>query len=495
MAQIYKEQVQAEVPVTAPEFEGMDIAEQKRQEGVAQVDQVSKQLETQYQQSTEAYMNENENLSKDIVKNAYELYPDNPAKFTETVNKGMKNVYQEMPSEAEAVQVGTQMQLFKTSYDARILSNNKKKARKQRNASLKASFKTDMDYLKDSVYLTYNDPDGFESPELNNARTEYNMRLENLNRKKDVRDENGNYVLSDAQRAQITEFYDNKDYYALSQSMARNYNDNPAHYESQMEFIRNNPDEASVEFGLSEDARDKALGDMEAVVRNDKTPERLAEDLDTRERINTQYGMLEVEDGEITKGKYAHTKDLAPMLLDMDDNEAAYNTSTKLKEELIEKKRVVAKAIYEDTRKDLRSIGSKDKGKAYVVNSLDSIYGVQEGQEPPFDTKMELAELYARVEVAADKQGIDLDSNTNEDRKRAAQLANLVADNQALDYANAMGMGLTMDDVANNPVRRNEIVASYRAAKNVKKTLDAPKYRGEEYKSVRGVVLAGLGGY
>ena len=141
-------------------------------------------------------------------------------------------------------------------------------------------------------------------------------------------------------------------------------------------------------------------------------------------------------------------------------------------------------------RSDTKGMLGKNKAKTEMISTIDSLFGVQEGQPVPYDTKIEMASLYAKVQVEADKQGINIDSSGNDNRRKTAQLANLVADTQASEYAQRMGQNYSVKQLAENPTLRDKIVRTYLAKESMESVQRATYANMGD---VSETVLAGMG--
>ena len=92
MVQFYKQKEITDFTPSRPDLEGLQQTGQQSQKALGALEGLGDQFMKAYQQETKTYREQNNKLGEEIVKNAYELYPDDPQQFNATVQNGLKGM-------------------------------------------------------------------------------------------------------------------------------------------------------------------------------------------------------------------------------------------------------------------------------------------------------------------------------------------------------------------------------------------------------------------
>lgn len=171
-----------------------------------QLMQSAMQDEQKVAQITNTYRARNVQLGNNIIKEAYESFPDNPTAFNEAVNKGFQKQIKAIPTEDDKLEFMANMEIAKSPYNTRVNTNFDEKMERIQKNTWKDFSRESVVRFSENASMFYTRKEGWQDLLIPLKEAYDNV---------DELDKNGNYVLSAHERATVKDAWENKGFYGI----------------------------------------------------------------------------------------------------------------------------------------------------------------------------------------------------------------------------------------------------------------------------------------
>lgn len=448
MAQIYEEKAQVKrqsLPVDTAEMEYFNKKANFNLGNVEKWADETIQVETKRRVEQEkSLMDLTELQASTVYKNAIELYPYEPGKYSEYVSKGLKEVYDAVPDSDGKRNIMAKVAINGSNYDAKVASNKMDKDEKVSIDRVKELTTDKMQrgiaglqysYLSEKMAADMTPEERLEWGK--NAIDAQVQMKEAYNTIYNARDRRGNAIYSDTDRAWAKEAYENREVLGMTEYIAA-YADKD--YEGCAKLIN--------DFSLGEDEvsrqkTEESKKDMQAVLEKRVTPQQLIANKEAQIKIAAKANEIGLDDGKV-KGKYNNLNASVDYL---NETEQAYENGVYLKEEEKKKgrERLVQASMFfadqiesefprvEGQRRwwDHLFKAEPNASEQAIIDINTSLSDLQEASGMDDDTmKIAKKDMYKQVFGQAQESGQNMKSKKAEDKEAIRQLSNAAFINQ-----------------------------------------------------------------
>ncbi|MCP3684170.1 MAG: hypothetical protein GY861_15925 [bacterium] len=295
MARIYKEQATTAFDPTAPDTRLMEAFTKERAGAVKQLGDIADIQLKRAETIEKANLKEEKSLADmtksqalQVYKNAQITYPNDPQKYAEMVEKGLKTVYDAVPDSDAKTRVQAEVSISGSGYNARVNKSYQDKLETVRNDRIKKGTLDNADAAISNSGFGLVSADQNLTPEakLQQAQAYEDARLTMLSayNARNNKDNNGNLLLSPSQIADIEDKWENFGYYSALDYAGDNIATNRKGVVALRNFAKNNPAEYKEMYGVSDDTYAKTIRDMDKVISNQTT----AQDLFIAQQARTE---------------------------------------------------------------------------------------------------------------------------------------------------------------------------------------------------------------
>jgi hypothetical protein len=276
MTQIYQSQAQLNAEIAPPNTDIAEYMDKKAEAGLSSLDKML-QHNMQVQQKRRIEQQDfNNDLLKasalQVIRNAETEFGSDPARYQEVTDQGLAKLFDAVPESAVKDRILGEVELAKSGADARVRNDARLRQEKLQLEALKDASMSRLGLAISNAsngMLTGVDLANATTDEVQqklNAYRDTEAQLTELYLQRYAQDSRGNFVFSDSERAAIADRFENLGMYAAIDYVSDNIQNNYAGAAALKKRFAENKEEIKKSYGLSEDAYNKTLKSMDAVL-------------------------------------------------------------------------------------------------------------------------------------------------------------------------------------------------------------------------------------
>jgi hypothetical protein len=360
----------AEKMVQAQVADIQGMAQQQKDYEAKQL-QAQKDFELKEQQKNIDFVNNiNKKEADQILDNAFTLYPDNKKEYDKYVNENVSKVINRITDENEKVKLLAELSITNSKYDAKITKNTIDKQNKVYNGIIKDTVLMSIDSSTVGLSSIFEIGDKNLSLDMKQqqekAFIDASIDLRKAYDKKDLKDDNGNFIFSQSERKTIADAYENRAKYALLKYTSDNIDSNRQGVVNTYNYLKDNRNEVMKKYGLDIKEYDKTLRDMDKIIRQESTYDIIK----TEGMFKTQIDIYDIKSGQAKDGVL--DEDIMNTILKLEDSYSNKLVEKSFYADNIEK----LKSAYINYKKPKKKMFSKKEAtnvKDVIKNTVNSV--------------------------------------------------------------------------------------------------------------------------
>jgi len=427
MAQIYKEQVQADVKPMAPDTGIMEYAGKLQQKGVEIVDKNVEIFLERKAKEEKSLADLLEMKAKQTITNAQIASPNDYKAYITNVDKGLKTIYASVPDSPQKARVMAEVEIFGSGVNERVKRNEfEKKERiwvdRQRELALATSDNA-VEVLGSTFQAGYEETNLTE-PERVRRAIAYNdatLLVKKQYENRNAYDSNGNPVYTDTQKAMFRDRYENMGYYSIMGYAQNHIQSNYNAVVDVLEDVRENKQLTMQKYQLDEQAYTNLVKGLDNVITYQTTPQQLVQNRTAQIDLATDINEFELKDGVITNRKKDNLESILNTYDKVFKSENQFVDKDAYYKELAKFSALLTNKI-ESSSLDLGffkrfGIGKKTMADTSLLQTNTHVANIVNtlNIKNPDDVKMIKAQLYRNTLVELKKMDADINSTDNLD--------------------------------------------------------------------------------
>jgi hypothetical protein len=352
-------------------------------------------------------------------------YPDDIEGFSKYYQENISKIANNITDEKEKIKLLSEATIAYSVKEATILKKSADKKAKAYYSLIKentlSSLDSDIDGLSNIFTINDNNisPDNKKAQE--SAFIDASIQLKRAYDMKDERDDNGNYVFTEAERKTINDTYENRAKDALLKYTSDNIEDNREGVLNTYNYLKDNRNEVMERYGLDSKEYDNTISKMDSIIKKESTYDIMK----TEAMFKSQIEIYDIKYGEAKEG--TNDSDILNTIIKLQDNysnklvskEFYIDNTEKLKQAYVNyEKPKVKKRLFRKVEEPQTNV--KDVVKSSSFGVCDALGDSYIDDSTRFDVEMEILNKFN------DSGGIDINSAGFQDLDRVKNLVKTI---------------------------------------------------------------------
>jgi hypothetical protein len=283
---IYTKKQTLDVSPAEPEFTAEKMVQQqvadiqstvqKQKEYEAKLIEKQKEFELKEQQKDIDFQNQLNRKQVDaILDNGATAYPTDIKGFNKYVNENLSKVFNSVTDEKEKIKLMAEASITYSRKETTILAETIKGKNKAYGNTVRDNVLITIDDAPKGISSIFEIADNNFSPDLKKkqekAFIDASVDLKKAYDKKDMKDDNGNFIFTQAERKTIADAYENRAKNGLLQYTSDNIESNREGVIGTYNYLKSNRNEVMKKYGLDGKAYDETLDKMDKIINKEST--------------------------------------------------------------------------------------------------------------------------------------------------------------------------------------------------------------------------------
>jgi hypothetical protein len=271
--------------------------------------QSASQDEQRIQQITNTYRARNTQLGNNIIKEAYDKFPDDPSAFNEAINIGFQEQIKAMKDDDDKLEFMANMEIAKSPYNSRVNINFDEKMERIAKNTWKDFSRESVVRFSENASMLYTQTEGWQ---------DLLIPLKEAYDSVDALDKHGNPIMSAGEKARVKDAWENKGFYGVIGWAGETYQrGNFKELKKTRDYALKNKNKFKEENGLTEDTYVKTLDALNRYVSGQPKGYGTAKGIQALVDLRARYRDADIDsDGNVNNPEYKGVDKIYDLITD-----------------------------------------------------------------------------------------------------------------------------------------------------------------------------------